>query len=94
MKGYIITFTGKNLTTVLLGRIVLVNYRGRKTHYYSQGLLHAVKFKKLLRQKYFIVPTDKKTIDTIKKEFDKRKATYTIEQEIRDFDENRLINAA
>ncbi len=91
MEGYIIEFEGRSLLTKLLGRIVLVNYRGRKSHYYSKGILHSVKFKKLLNKKYFIVTEDKKVIKELENYFKKYSNKYTIKKENRNIPENNLI---
>ena len=60
MKGYLIEYRpydGKNRTLLhhaLFGRLVYRNFRGRKTAYYIQGMLHNTKFYRLLDSKIFV----------------------------------------
>ena len=59
MKGFIIVYKAKNshsrtlLNHLIFGRLVYRNYRGRKYAYYVPGMLHNVKFARLLPSKIF-----------------------------------------
>ena len=61
MKGFIITYKAKDahsrtiLNHTLFGRVVYRNYRGRKYAYYVPGVLHDIKFARLLDSKIFVV---------------------------------------
>jgi len=60
MKGFIIAYKAKDansrtiLNHTLFGRIVYRNYRGRRYAYYVPGLLHDIKFARLLDSKIFV----------------------------------------
>jgi len=60
MRGYVIAYKPKNtesrtaINHSLFGRMVGRYYRGRKSIYYSKGMLHSTRFARLMGSKIFV----------------------------------------